>query len=389
MNSWLSRVRLRWFLARRSLNYGVDFADIAYRIYLNHNKIVHFRNGYPVYSLMTPALFSKPSANFLSRALYRTIQNRNLPNLMSIAVNDACNARCEHCSFFTSVDEAGRTVLSREQASRAIADAQDLGVSVINFVGGEPLLREDLPDLMAAVDKDRSTTLLFTNGWALEQRARELKAAGLDSVFVSVDFADAEQHDQFRGKPGLFARALRGIQRVRKLGLSTGFSATITPDSWRAGELEKIVELARQVGVHEVFVFDAMPAGRYKQRADLVDNSDWIEEMIQSAVPLNRDPRYPGVTFLAYMGSHRSVGCACGTSYFYLSPYGDVMSCDFNHARFGNVLEEPLWRIWERLSTQPGYCQAKWGGCKVKDTAFQPPDGAPSGQCGDTCATER
>jgi radical SAM protein with 4Fe4S-binding SPASM domain len=67
------------------------------------------------------------------------------------------------------------------------------------------------------------------------------------------------------------------------------------------------------------------------------------------------------------MSSHCSVGCSCGTSYFYLSPYGDVMSCDFNHAKFGNALEEPLWKIWERLSTDPEFCSAKWGGCKVKD----------------------
>src|SRR5690606_1218518 len=129
----------------RSLNAGVDFVDIAYRTYLNHNKIIHFRDGRPVYSLMTPALFSQPAANFLSRALYRTIQNRNLPNLMSLAVNDVCNAGCQHCSFFTAVEEAGRSVLTLPQISQAIADAQDLGVSVINLVGGEPLMRDDLP----------------------------------------------------------------------------------------------------------------------------------------------------------------------------------------------------------------------------------------------------
>ena len=368
LKSFLSRLRLRWFLATRSLNYGVDFVDILYRIYLNHNKIIHFRDGYPVYSLMTPALFSKPAANFISRALYRTIQNRNLPNLMSFAVNDICNAACEHCSFFTAVEERGREILSLKQASKLIADAQDLGVSVINFVGGEPLMRDDLPKIVAAVDKDRSTTLLFTNGWFLEERAMALRKAGLDSVFVSIDAADAVRHDKFRRTPGLFERALRGIQQARKLGFSTGFSATMTPEAWQDGELPRIVELAKDVGVHEVFVFDAMPSGRYKARTDLVDNSGWLEEMIQTAVRYNRDHRYPGVTFLAYMTSHRSVGCSCGTSFFYLSPYGDVMSCDFNHAKFGNALEEPLWRIWERLSTLPEFCQAKWGGCKIKDS---------------------
>lgn len=368
MNSFLNGLRLRWFLATRSFGYGIDLIDILYRTYLNHNKIIHFRQGHPVYSVMTPALSSKPAANFLARALFRTIQNRNMPNLMSFAVNDVCNAGCEYCSFFSAVEERGREVLTLEQAAKLIADAQDLGVSVINFVGGEPLMRPDLPSIIESVDKDRATTLLFTNGWFLEERVRELKRAGLDSVMVNINAATAEQHDQRHHTPGGFSRAIQGIRQAKKLGFSTGFAVTMTPDRYQDGELDRIIELARDVGVHEVFVFDAMPTGRYQDRTDLLDNSDWTEAMIQSAVRYNRDPTYPGVTFQAYFISHRSVGCACGTSYFYVSPYGDVMSCDFNHAAFGNVLDEPLWKVWQRLSTLPEFCQAKWGGCKIQDS---------------------
>ncbi|MCB0162980.1 MAG: SPASM domain-containing protein, partial [Anaerolineae bacterium] len=79
---------------------------------------------------------------------------------------------------------------------------------------------------------------------------------------------------------------------------------------------------------------------------------------------------YPGVISFAYMTSHRSVGCSCGTSYFYVSPYGDIMSCDFNHAQFGNALERPLYQIWDDLSTRPDFQQAKWGGCKIKSSDF-------------------
>lgn len=373
MISLFRRLRFLWAAARHSGGYGAALIDSLYRIYLNHTKVIHYRDGLPVYSLTTPALFSKPAAHFMARALYRTIQNRNLPNPLSFAVNDDCNAACEHCSFFNAVEENGRAVLSLQQASQAIADAQELGVSVVNLVGGEPLLRDDLPELIRSIDKSLSTVLLFTNGWHLERRAAELRRTGLDSVFISIDAADAARHDRFRRTAGLFDRALSGIRRARQLGMSVGFSATITPESWRDGELERIVELGRSVGVHEVFVFDALPTGRYQGRDDLV-GGDWTEEMIRWAKPYNDDPRYPGVTFLAYLSSHRSVGCSCGTSYFYLSPYGDVMSCDFNHARFGNVLEEPLWRIWERLSTLPDFERAKWGGCKIKDAAFRARD---------------
>lgn len=352
----------------RSLNHGVDFAETLYRIYLNHSKVIHYRRGRPVYSLSTPALLTKPSANFISRALFKTIQSRNLPNLMSFAVNDACDAACSHCSFFEGVEEKDRPVLNLEQGKKLIHEAQELGVSVVNFVGGEPLLRKDLPDLIRSVDKDLSTTVLFTNGSKLSDRAGELWKAGLDSIYVSIDASTAEEHDAFRKSPGLFAKAMEGIKHAQRIGFSTGFSVTITPESWKAGELRRIVELARETGVHEVFVFTALPSGRFKDREDIVDTGDWVEDMIQSAVPFNKDPDYPGVAFFSYMTSYRSAGCSCGTSYFYASPYGDIMSCDFNHSKFGNILTEPLWRIWERLSSHPEFCQAKWGGCKIQDS---------------------
>jgi MoaA/NifB/PqqE/SkfB family radical SAM enzyme len=363
------RLRLQAFLAGRALGYGSDFVDVLYRIYLNHSKVIHHRDGYPVYSLSTPALFSPPAAHFIARTLYRAVQNRNIPNLMSVAVNDGCNARCGHCSFFEGVESPGRHVLTSSEWAGVIGEAQALGVSIVNLVGGEPLLHPDLEAIVASVDKSLSTVLLFTNGWHLAARAAGLRRAGLDSVYVSLDAADAERHDTLRGTPGLFDRALAGLAVARRQGMSVGISATLTPESFEAGELKRLVELTRRVGAHELLVFDALPSGRLEHRDDLVDNGAWVERMIASAEPWNRDPRYPGVVFSAYISSHRSVGCSCGTSYLYLSPYGDLMSCDFNHAIFGNVLQEPLWKAWERLSTDPDFRQAKWGGCKVKDAA--------------------
>ncbi|OKH12528.1 radical SAM/SPASM domain-containing protein [[Limnothrix rosea] IAM M-220] len=369
--SFWKKLRLQWFLATHAVDCSVDFVSILYKIYLNHNKIIHFRNGYPVYSLSTPALFSKPAAHFISRALYKTIQNRNLPNMMSFAVNDICNATCEHCSFFEGVEEPGRAVLSLAESQKFIQDSQELGVSVINFVGGEPLMREDLPDIIKSVDQDLSTTVLFTNGWYLEERVKELKKAGLDSIYISLDAANAKDHDKFRGKEGLFARAIQGVKKAKDLGFSVGFSCTITPESYFNDGWRSLIELGKKIGVHEVLIFDALPTGRYDKRSDLIDSGDWVEAMIQAAKYYNQRDEYPGITFYSYGTSHRSVGCACGTSYFYMSPYGDMMSCDFNHAKFGNIKEEPLWKIWQRLSTLPEFCQAKWGGCKIKDADYR------------------
>ena len=228
----LRKLRLSWFLLSHGLGSAHDFVDVLYRIYLNHSKIIHFRDGFPVYSLSTPALFSRPAHHFIARTLYRGIQNRNIPNLMSLAVTDGCNARCSHCSFYEGVEEPGRPLLSLEQTRDLIRQAQELGVSIINLVGGEPLQRPDLSEIIRSVNKDLSTVLLFTNGWHLAEQAVALRRAGLDSVYVSLDAADAARHDQRRGLPGLFDQALEGLRAARRQGLSVVISATRFVTGW-------------------------------------------------------------------------------------------------------------------------------------------------------------
>jgi len=371
MNRIIDGLRLRWLMATKSLDFSAEATERLYRIYTNHGKVIHYRRGRPVYSLSTPALYTGPSANFFARQVYKCIHGKNTPNLLSFAVTGECNATCGHCSFFKDESQKSRPPVTLAQAAYLLKSAQDLGVSVINFTGGEPLVREDLPAIIRSVDKSLSATMLFTNGWYLKERCAELKRAGLDSLYVSIDSAEPKKHDTLRGLEGLFDRAAEGIGSALSAGFSVGISCCISPESYRGGELDRVIELAKRLRVHEVLVYDTVPTGRCAQREDLRANIAWLEEMIASVAKYNEDPAYPGVLVYAYATSHRGVGCTSGVNYFYLSPWGDVCPCDFNHMSFGNALKEPLYRIWDRMTSLPEFRCAKWGYCRMKDPEFE------------------
>ena len=241
-----NRVQLKWFIARRALGFSADFTETLYQIYLNHSKIIHFRDGYPVYSLSTPALYSKPAGHFLAKTLYRSIQNKNVPNLMSFAVTDVCNVTCEHCLFYEGVEDPSREMLTLGECKRVLTEAQELGVSIINFVGGEPLMRPDLAEIIRGIDKDLSTVILFTNGWFLEEQARELRQVGVDGVYVSIDSSDPDEHDRLRKRKGLFKKAMEGIEAARRSGMTLGVSCCMTPEKFADGEFERFVEWGKR-----------------------------------------------------------------------------------------------------------------------------------------------
>ncbi len=367
----MNSLRLRWIMLTRGLGYSASLTEQVYHKYLNHHKVIHYRDGLPVYSLSSPALFSKPMANFVSQTFYGILQNRRFPNMMSFAVHDGCDLKCGHCSFFDGVADATRKLMCADECMRLVRDAQSLGVSVISFTGGEPLMREDICRIISSVDKNLSTTLMFTNGSLLRDKARELRKSGLDSVYVSIDSADKDRHDALRGVAGSFERAVSGLKAAKASGMSVGISTCVFPDALADGSVGSIIRLGKELGIHELLIFCATPSGRMKDRADLIDNEKWIDDLIAFTEKFRDDGSYPGILAYSYNSSHRAIGCSGGSRWFYVSPYGDISPCDFNHYVFGNFRATPLWKIWEEMSeTEPFNCST-WGGCKLRKSSYR------------------
>ena len=106
---------------------------------------------------------------------------------LRISLTDRCNFRCSYCMpaevFGEHYEYLPRSeILTFEEIERLTAIFYDLGVSKLRLTGGEPLLRRDLPDLVARLRRaaPRADLTLTTNGYLLERCAQELKSAGLD-----------------------------------------------------------------------------------------------------------------------------------------------------------------------------------------------------------------
>ena len=105
--------------------------------------------------------------------------------------------------------------------------------------------------------------MMFSNGLLLnEERIARLLDAGLFSLLVSLDSPNAEEHDGMRRAPRCWERAVAGIKTALDAGLLCGISTYATPERLRDGDLMKVIELGREIGVPEVVVFDLVPTGK-------------------------------------------------------------------------------------------------------------------------------
>ena len=277
---------------------------------------------------------------------------------LRISVTDRCNFRCTYCmpaeiygeryQFLSRAD-----LLTFEEITRLTRVIVGLGAVKVRLTGGEPLVRNNLQDLvrmLSSVEGVQDLTLT-TNGYLLPQKIGPLKEAGLRRVTISLDTLDDGIFRQMNGRNFGTAKVLEGIEAAEKEGFSP---LKINSVVQRGVNDHTIVELARHFKErgHIVRFIEYMDVGtRNGWRMDEVVPADEIVEMIDAEMPLEPlEPNYAGEVALRYRYRDRDgeIGLIasvtkpfCGDcTRVRLSPEGSVYTCLF--AAAGTDMRGPM-----------------------------------------------
>lgn len=288
---------------------------------------------------------------------------RTAPISTYIAITGKCMYHCWHCSA-SKMMTAGDTDLSTADMIRIVKDVQNLGVGIIGFTGGEPLIRKDLEEIIKVVD-DRSMTLVFSNGYGLTlERAKALKAAGLFGIAISFDSTKNVVHDQKRGYEGAYEIALEAIRNAKAAELYTMGQVVCTKEMLRTKEIHEVAKFLKQEGIHELRIVEPIPCGVLEESKDEVLTDEEKETLIQLHVLFNKNKEYPKTSVFPYVESEDQYGCGAGVQHSYIDKEGNFRPCDFIDENYGNVLEEPIAKVWKRM--HQGCGQPKCG-CYAKN----------------------
>ncbi len=177
-----------------------------------------------------------------------------------------CNLRCKHC-YASAAPKPDPDELTTEEAKKAVDEFAKAGVVAIAFSGGEPLARRDFLEVAGYAADRGFYVAVATNGTLITREvARKMKEAGVRYVEVSLDGLE-RTHDEFRGVPGAWRRAVEGVRNCVEAGLDVGIAVTATRHS--LGEIPKLLELAeRELHAKRFVVFNFVPVGRGKGIVD-------------------------------------------------------------------------------------------------------------------------
>ncbi|MBM3334812.1 radical SAM protein, partial [Candidatus Sumerlaeota bacterium] len=281
-----------------------------------------------------------------------------LPVLSEVAVTYRCNLRCRFCYVGCGCraggDEHGEMTTTEVRRVLDIIrhDAQAPSVS---FTGGEPMLRDDLPELIAHARALGMRVNLITNGTLLDRGAVErLVEAGLNSAQVSLEGPTADVHDRLTGVTGSFERTIGGIAALREGDVHVHTNTTL--NAVNRDVADQMPALAASLGLERLSMNLMIPT-----RAAIATGGECIgvaySEAGEIILRIKAAARAARVRFLWYSPTPLCLfnpianglgnkGCAACDGLLSVSPTGDVLPCSSFDAGVGNLLREPFRAIW-------------------------------------------
>ncbi|GGP25039.1 pyrroloquinoline quinone biosynthesis protein PqqE [Silvimonas amylolytica] len=314
------------------------------------------------------------------------------PLAILLELTHRCPLRCAYCSNPLALTPRAHE-LSTADWCAVLDQAAELGVLQIHFSGGEPMAREDLPELVSHATRVGLYSNLITSGVLLDDaRLGELVDAGLSHVQLSFQGLDEVTADALSGFRGGAARKCEALARVKAAGLALTLNFVVTRQN--AGQLDAILRYADEQGIARVEVANTQYYGwALQNRAALMPSLIQLEQMSQLVEAWREKTR--GRMVIDYVMpdyyGRRPKACMGGWARRFLNvmPDGTIVPCHaaqtLKHLEFPRFPASTLASAWFESPAFSAYrgtdwmpepcrsCDAKekdWGGCRCQALAL-------------------
>ncbi|MEK6968905.1 MAG: radical SAM protein [Nanoarchaeota archaeon] len=252
------------------------------------------------------------------------------------SLTKACNLNCIHC--YNASGRRDPSELTLPECFKIVDKLKNSGVVAINFGGGECALRPDFIDLCKYINSKDIAISYTTNGTTFNRIKDHLDL--FHDVGVSIDFADAEKHDWFRGRTGTFDLAVKALEVLVARRIDNEMVTCLTKLNCSEENLQKLYNLSQRLGV------GSWRLNRFRANGRGIDNK---QELALSKTDLRKAFTYlsqynregiltPEPLFrAAFGGTYYFPGDPSGFTAFRIQPNGEVSPSVFLSESGGNI----------------------------------------------------
>jgi len=361
----------------RRLNHKVFFLEEFFgsRLYNTKTQKEHFFNKESTF-FIKKILFGNPKNNQIFTKIENQLVKNGLltsdiifiknkkqssltsPLRISINISKKCNLRCKHC--LSNSGNNDQDELIKEDLFKLIDQMRNAGCFFLAIGGGEPLLRNDLFELIKYARKNFIAISIITNGLLINKEvAEELNKLKINTITVSIDGLE-KNHDQIRGK-GNFKKTIKNIKILKKYCKTARIAMRVTVNSLNSNECKNLIRLAENLSLDLIRFTPILLLGRAKENQNLLLNQDEyinfirntqnIKSRIKVILPNNRIDKNRFIY-------SEEFGCHCGKEVCWITQSGDLYPCIFFGDDYiaGNIKNEDLLDLWAKAKNMVKLC---------------------------------
>lgn len=273
-----------------------------------------------------------------------------------------CNAHCKHCGSNAEKRKYKEELTTKEikEAFKQIAEFMNAPSIFISVTGGEPLVREDLCEVMEYATKQLGFSWgMTTNGILLnDKNIEKLKKAKLSTISISIDGLE-QTHDEFRGMPGSYKTIIENIKNLKKANFVEHIQATTVVNKTNIDELEALYNVMLELNLDSWRLASMDPIGRANENDELLLDGKELKQLLDFILNKNKKNKLrivygcPGFLGLKYEKDVRRnyFYCRTGINVASILYNGDLFVCP-NVPRIktliqGNIKRDNFKEVWD------------------------------------------
>jgi AdoMet-dependent heme synthase len=264
----------------------------------------------------------------------------------------SCNFSCEHC--MVNAGKPLKNELKTDEIKKTIDDMAIMGVKYFIATGGEPLLRNDIFEVLSYSKNKGLKVGLATNSSLVSNFKKELENLKLDAVMVSLDGLE-KNHQKIRGNNYNFNEVINAIKYFKKIK-TPKISVCTTVFKSNLEELKELRDLIFSIGCNHWYINIILPEGRAKNKDWLNLNKNQILDLFHFIEENKKTYRIDICSEAGYLGDwdkkirNGSFFCGCGWTSCAIMANGDIMACPIfekNNYIEGSIRKKSFKKIWE------------------------------------------
>lgn len=264
--------------------------------------------------------------------------------------------RCQMCNIWKYPTDSKEEIKASDLATLP-------KLKFINLTGGEPFIREDLPEIVEECYRHTPRIVISTSGWYDERVIKLAEQFPKIGIRISIEGLK-DKNDELRGREGGFDKGLRTLRTLREMGLKDiGFGCTVS--NHNSSDMLALYRLSREMGME--FATAAFHNSYYFHKDDnVISNQEEVAANFRRLIKDQLQEPHPKSWFRAYFnmglinyihGGRRLLPCEAGTANFFIDPWGEVYSCNGLEKKYwmesmGNIHNAPFMDIWNSPQAQ-------------------------------------